>query len=99
MRSKAADKMWSRLINTVAMWHRQISAEVAVTPHNFRMNIPIPHELRKIHNITTIRTGNEIIVIADYTAPNPQVLTPNPQVLTPKPYPISNVAKPDRELF
>ena len=62
--------MIRRFIHSALTFYRSISAELVVYPHMFRVHLPVPYDMRNITNITTIKTGNEIVLICEYKAPN-----------------------------
>ena len=60
--------MITRFIHTALTFNRSITAELVIFPHAFRVHVPLPHDMRRITNISTIHNGDELILICSYQA-------------------------------
>lgn len=55
-------------MNRFISWCRELNVLITVVnSSSFRIQIPIINELRKVENLTTVITDNDIIIIGNYT--------------------------------
>ncbi len=65
-----------RMLSKFVSWCRELNVLLTVNSSSFRIQVPIISELRKIENLTTVITDNDIIIIGNYTPPS-QPAQPN----------------------
>ena len=61
-------------INKFFTWSREFFTRLTVHESTFIIRIPLPQELRRVNNVVTVLTQNEIIILGNHKpAPAPQL--------------------------